>query len=215
MTEKNHQRVPEIAAEVRAALKAEFPDCKFSVRCREYRHITVSLMQAPVSPFAKLMQYSSGFDGERETPFNGQRAQLNHYHIGEKCNGYFLTPEAVTFLQRVSDIGNEKNWDESDPQTDYFNCNYYFDLEVGQWNKPFMVVPAKHKSGQAQGAAPEVVEPDTDLDGAAFQHIPTADEIRQYEEYQAAVDRGEIPGPEERDFSEFDQNSSNSINHNV
>jgi hypothetical protein len=176
---KDHRRTTVIAAEVRENLKKTFPDCKFSVRS-DYHHIWVSLMAAPVSPFSKMARYSSGFDGNQESPFDGKHADLNHYHIGEKCNGYFLTPEAVTFLQHVSDIGNRTNWDESDSQTDYFNVNYYFDLSIGQWNKPFEIIPSKTGSGSFYPKRPD----------GEIQATP--DQVQEFLEYKQLQASGEL-----------------------
>ncbi len=131
-----YQTTKEIAAEIREELKKEFPGMKFSVR-KEVHSITVSLMVAPVNPFAKMSQWG-GVD-DRDYPFDGKYAQLNHYHLANRCNGYYLTDEAVEMLKKVNEISNKKNWDRSDHMTDYFDVNYYFNLEIGRWNKNFEI----------------------------------------------------------------------------
>jgi len=136
-----YQPVSEIAKEVRESLKKEFPECRFSVRS-DYHSMSVSLMSAPVSPFSKLAQYSGGYEN-KDYPFDGLYAQLNEKHLDNRCNGYYLTNEAVSMLKKVVKIANKKNWDRSDIQSDYFDVGYYFDLEIGKWNKPFQVKGGK------------------------------------------------------------------------
>ena len=134
-----YQTIKEIASEIRNELKKEFPEYKFSVT-KDVHTITVSLMEAPESPFSKMTQWGS-YDG-KDYEFDGEYAQLNHYHLAERCNGYYLTKSAVKLLEKVVKISNKKNWDRSDLMTDYFDVNYYFNLQIGKWNKPFKVNPA-------------------------------------------------------------------------
>ena len=42
-------------------------------------------------------------------------------------------------MVETSTIANRENYDNSGIMTDYFDVNFYFYLEVGQWNKPFVL----------------------------------------------------------------------------
>ena len=33
----------------------------------------------------------------------------------------------------------EGNFDNSDPQSDYFSVGWYTDINVGKWNKPYVM----------------------------------------------------------------------------
>ena len=134
--EKRKSEIAQIADRVRAQLKAQLPECKFSVRTEIFsggRELKISLMEAPVQVF---------------TDFTKTHAQLNAYQFGEgkepgeghMNNGEGLTPEGWNIMNKASIIGEAENWDKSDIQSDYFNVNYYFHIEVGQWDKPFKVV---------------------------------------------------------------------------
>ena len=134
-----------IAKIVRQQLKKEIPTCKFSVTKASFSggsSITVALMAAPFPVFAK------------DVDCNGNKrlndyAQLNHFQLRRAfdydhrdpgvCNGVFLTPEAWAVLSRAVKIGQAHNWDNSDIQTDYFDVNYWFDINIGKWNKPFQI----------------------------------------------------------------------------
>ena len=132
-------KLTDITKAVRAELKVKFPEYRFSVTTQHGSEIIVALMSAPESPFANL-ETTNGHSHD------GDYAQLNHYHIEQDIytgewtsNGYYLTEEAAEMFKAVSEIGNRENWDNSDIQTDYFDVNYYFNLAVGKWDKPFVV----------------------------------------------------------------------------
>lgn len=133
--------IKKIAKEIRKQLKQEFPQCKFSVRIERYsggQSMTISLMQAPFAAFGSDKD-ANGNDGP------GDYAQLNQFQLRDEpqdyiCNGYLLTPDAWAIMKRADEIQGRYNWDKSDPMTDYFNVNYYFHAEIGQWNKSFEVV---------------------------------------------------------------------------
>lgn len=133
-----YQDISNIAKDVRAQLKKEFPACKFSVTIDRFsggQSMTVALMEAPFAVFANL-NTSIGYT------HNGDYAQLNHMWMRDPGkeyinNGYYLTPKSWKVLAKAIEIANKKNWDRSEIQTDYFDVNYYFDLEIGKWNRPF------------------------------------------------------------------------------
>jgi len=132
------KKLTEITKTIQAELKEKFPECKFSVTTKHGLEIAVALMAAPASPFASLNTVN-GYE------HSGKYAQLNHYHIKQDwagnwiSNGYYLTEQAVEMLNAVIEIGNRENWDNSDLMTDYFDVNYYFHLNIGKWDKPFIV----------------------------------------------------------------------------
>lgn len=129
----------ELTANIRAALKKEYPEWKFSVTHSNgsSRSVTVALMSGPRDVYVK----------NELTPGN---TQVNHYYIDHYSQAYanewpqlphhvILTDEAVTMLKRVSEISNKTNWNRSDIQSDYFDVNFYFHLDIGKWDKPYTV----------------------------------------------------------------------------
>jgi len=131
--------VKDIAKKVRKQLKAEYPECKWSVRIQRYsggQSLDVYLIGAPFTIFAKDKTIN-GYD-------NGGYAQLNKYQLLDRypndegiCNGHYLTKKAWNVLKRACEIMDADNWDKSDLMTDYFNVNYYSGISIGKWNKDF------------------------------------------------------------------------------
>jgi hypothetical protein len=104
----------EKVAQIRASLKKALPEYKFSVRKNSGNHgVTVSIMAGP-KRFAAA-----------------DHSQLNHYRI----EWY----ENADVLEKIVDIANDGNHDNSEPQFDYFDVGWYIHLEQGRWNQPYVM----------------------------------------------------------------------------
>ena len=56
-------------------------------------------------------------------------------------NGAFLTEVGHKMFQRITQITDQWNWDNSDSQIDYFDVNFYLNLQIGkQWDIPYEVI---------------------------------------------------------------------------
>lgn len=105
---------------IRNNIKKAFPakqGWKISVRCEDHSSVAVAIMQCPA-----------------DYAFKGYQ-QLNHFYLDSSAeqNGY--SEKEAEMLKKLKDIVAANHWDESDSQTDYFNCAYYYHIHVGQWNK--------------------------------------------------------------------------------
>lgn len=67
--------------------------------------------------------------------FGGDRIQVNPYWYNDHYEG-----RALQFLQEIIPAMNAGNWDKSDIQTDHFNVGWYVDVNIGQWNRPYILV---------------------------------------------------------------------------
>lgn len=114
--------VKDITRILREDIKKKYPEIKVSVRKVDYSAIRVSLMQAPFEVFIN--------DGD-----NIKHAPVNHYYIKEDKK---ITDKAKEVLSYITKLANSFNFDDSDVMTDYFHSNFYFQLEIGQWDKPFI-----------------------------------------------------------------------------
>ena len=154
-TEKINLGTTEIAKRIRKQLKSEFSDCKFSVTTDRFAggsSININLMKGD----RKIIQDSKDIPenapdriGTGYTKEDIEQRQKKGYHQLNKytlrddynpstwCNGVFLTEQGHDLLRRVARIAETFNYDESDPQTGYFDVNFYLDIELGKWNKNF------------------------------------------------------------------------------
>ena len=130
--------IKDIAKDVRRELKKVFPECKFSVTIDRFaggQSMGVSLMAAPFDPFASESVYHDrGYAQLNRHTFKARNIQEDGTL---QSNGAHLTKQAVKVLYKVIQIANQDNWNHSDSMIDYFDVNYYFDIEIGKWNRPF------------------------------------------------------------------------------
>ena len=153
------QHAPEVVELVRQWLKKTYPRYKFSVRRSDYNSIHISLMQA---------------DFEAFTAASGVKtyADINHYHIDSETD---LTERTREVMKNVRAFVQSYNFDDSDPMTDYFQTNFYLNLSIGTYKKPYRTsLPKlrcrrgdeppvfKHPEGPAHKAIRQA------LDGARF-----------------------------------------------
>ena len=106
----------ETAKKIRQALKAEFPNVKFSVSKDGHIALNVAVMK------------SSLFD-------DGMEQSVNHYWID---TSYEYNDEQKTFLKKVDEVIRIAGdyFDKSDSMTDYFHTAFYYNIKIGKWDKP-------------------------------------------------------------------------------
>lgn len=110
----------EITQKIREELKST--GCKWSVTKDEFSmgaSICVALMEAP---FEALINYNRPY------------MQVNQYYMNDNEN---ITPEAKEVLKKAAQAAGQYNWDNSEPETDYFDVNFYLHLQIGKYDKPF------------------------------------------------------------------------------
>lgn len=60
---------------------------------------------------------------------------INDQHID---NHLEITDDTKAIFKDIRDFLNLYNYDYSDPQSDYFNTNFYLDFYIGRTGKPFI-----------------------------------------------------------------------------
>ena len=66
--------------------------------------------------------------------FFKKSAQVNHYWLEQDWDG-----KALEYLEKVKKVLYRNHWDNSDSQSDYFSCAYYVRINIGKWNKPYLL----------------------------------------------------------------------------
>lgn len=134
----------DIAQRIREYVKTSYPDCKFSITthyasmCSEIR---VALMSGPYAAFVNGKDHKG----------------VNQYYV-ESDNE--LTDWARAVLIDVNDCIRSYHYDDCDGMIDYFDVNFYYDLAVGKWDKPYIITnkPRKISAPKAESTAPATVE---------------------------------------------------------
>ena len=124
----------DISKLIREYIKKECKGMKFSVTC-DRNSITVALMAAPFEAFKSADTFTDDHKKTAEYWNAQQHAQINHYYLD---SNEIITVEVKEVLKKVYAFMLDYNRDDSDIQTDYFNTNFYTNLHIGKWNKPFV-----------------------------------------------------------------------------
>lgn len=77
---------------------------------------------------------SGKIDFAADFKHNVHHYQVNTYWVNDNYSG-----KSKEFLNEVIDAMNVGNHDNSDIQSDYFDVGWYIDINVGRWNKPYMI----------------------------------------------------------------------------
>lgn len=161
----------EITKLIRKDLKAEFPECKFSVTshsasmCSE---ISVSLMESPYPAYMTAEEirearkdsslwnnYSHPLNEHYNINVNGKYYNVNFMtNFTEQrgltdeefeafCNTVNIPTEKITSILKKADaIVNKYRYSDCDGMVDYFNTNfYYLNCKIGKWNKEYIYNP--------------------------------------------------------------------------
>ena len=128
----------DIAADIRKELKMQLPGWVFSVRCPHYGAIDISLISGPRQIFTR--DYTESLLTGEKYPINGHLDIGNHFNPNwDNSITSVLTREAANILSKVFSICDRYNWDHSDLQSDYYDVHFYLSVEIGRWNKPYIV----------------------------------------------------------------------------
>jgi hypothetical protein len=115
--------------EIRNTLKEEFgPDLKFGVK-KESGGLAVRVT---------LKKGNVDFSDIGDNGY----AQINQYHLGNYGDHRYLFEDIINVIKKApGKADNGREWyDKSDAQYDHFDTAFYFNLEVGNWNKPYELV---------------------------------------------------------------------------
>ena len=64
-----------------------------------------------------------------------QSVDVNQYYLDRAFSGI-----ALEYLHKAKEIMHADHFDHSDIQSDYFNCAFYVNMNIGRWNKPYKLV---------------------------------------------------------------------------
>lgn len=132
----NSERKAVIAANLKPILKKY--NVKGTLSVRNHSTIVLTLKSGPINFIGNMNRVcgnshyhvANGF-----RPNTSQYVDVNPYWFHEHFDG-----EAKEFLTEAFAALKSANWyDRSDAQVDYFDTAYYADINVGRWDKPYIV----------------------------------------------------------------------------
>lgn len=119
-----------LAPKIKAVLKKY--GIKGSLAVRNHSTLVLNIKSGKID-FIKNFNDTVDPRGGRFTPAV-DHIDVNPYWYHEHFSG-----KAKDFLRDVLAAMNNGNHDNSDIQTDYFDVGWYVDVNIGKWNKPYIV----------------------------------------------------------------------------
>ena len=117
MAYMSQEKKKQIAPHVKAICKRHGVKATLSVR--NHSTLILTLSSGPID-----------FDTAGHNGYN-----INTYHY--RTHDY--NQQAVKFLDEVLTAMNKGNHDNTDIMTDYFDVGWYVDINVGKWDKPYLL----------------------------------------------------------------------------
>lgn len=120
---------------IREALKAEFGKrFKFSVRRRDSHAVAVAIISGDTD-------FSDIWSDREPGDYGYGYSQINTYHTHHYGDHKALFDRIVEIIKTAPATaeGGREWFDESDSQVDYFHTAYYWDLDVGKWDKAYVM----------------------------------------------------------------------------
>ena len=129
----------EQVAEKRNAIKAAFPASKgwkFSIRLQDYSSISVTILQGPVEFRIKNKNpaYENDYYARRDEMFGTTPitdVQVNKYNTD--C----YDAETKKVIDKLNEIIEEGNYNNSRPEVDYFDVGWWSSLKIGDYNNNY------------------------------------------------------------------------------
>ena len=135
MAYMSQQRKAELAPAIKAVLK-KF-GVKASIAVRHHATLVLNIKSGPIDFIGNLNKVCSVAPGADRygayRPAVGS-IDVNPYHYQNHFDG-----KALAFLSAIMPVMNTGNHDNSDIQSDYFDIGWYIDVNIGAWNKPYLL----------------------------------------------------------------------------
>lgn len=162
MAYMSQEKKKKIAEELKKVMKGT--GIKYTLGVNNHSTIVMNIKSGPIDfigDYIKTMKNKPyGIEDRQMQAIEGTKTQgymqLNPYWYHE----HFSEP-VVKLLKRILDAMNEGNHDNSDIQSDYFDVGWYVDINVGKWDKPYVL----------DGAPVQPVQKDTQKEEALANKI--------------------------------------------
>ena len=139
MAYMSQERKSEIAPKVKSILNKYGIKGSLSVRNHSTLSLTlksgkIDLIENYIATDSNVLHGRKMDQGQIDYLRKNQAIDVNPYWFHEHYTGV-----AKAFLTEVMEAMNVGNYDKSDIQSDYFNVGWYVDVNIGKWNKPYIV----------------------------------------------------------------------------
>ena len=138
MAYMSQQKKAQLAPAIKAVLKKY--RVKGSLAVHNHSTLVLNIKSGPIDFVENYLQTDA--DKPHARKVSPEQAAYMREKQSLDVNPYWYqehyTGEALAFLSEIIPAMKAADWyDKSDAQVDYFDTAYYFDVNVGSWNKPY------------------------------------------------------------------------------
>ena len=98
--------------------------------------LVLNISEGPIdfaASITRMMEKNPRYESSWAKPTNYMI--VNPYHYKDHFDG-----TALEFLSEVIPLMNVGNFDHSDISSDYFSVGWYVDVNIGKWDKPYILL---------------------------------------------------------------------------
>ena len=129
----NQEKKALLAPAIKAILKKY--GVKGSLAVDNYSSLVLNLKSGPIDFIKNYDEtVSKRPGGTRQLMGDSKSLQVNTYWYDEQYSGV-----AKEFLREVITAMKVGNWNKSQIEVDYFDVGWYVNVNVGRWNKPYVL----------------------------------------------------------------------------
>ena len=129
----NQEKKALLAPAIKAILKKY--GVKGSLAVDNYSSLVLNIKSGPIDFIKNYDETVSKRPGStRQLMGDSKSLQVNTYWYDEQYSGV-----AKEFLREVITAMKVGNWNKSQIEVDYFDVGWYVNVNVGRWNKPYVL----------------------------------------------------------------------------
>jgi hypothetical protein len=129
----NQEQKRELAPVIKGISKKYNIKCSLSVQ----NHSTICcVITSGEIDFIKNYNDNKNDTTQRFDPKAVDNIRVNHYWFREHFSG--VAQQCIAEI--IDALRGPKHYDNSDVQSDYFECSHYISLSVGRWDKPYQLL---------------------------------------------------------------------------
>ena len=134
MAYMSQERKAQLAPQIKAVLKKY--KIKGTLAVRHHSTLVLNIKSGVIDFIGNSNEVCARHPryNDREFTPNKGSIDVNPYWYTEHFDG-----KALDFLKELMPAMNVGNHDRSDIQTDYFDVGWYVDVNIGSWDKPYIL----------------------------------------------------------------------------